>query len=219
MFYGSGKEPFFAMVVVWGSAIPIGLFSLIVMSVTDGPWWFAGVAGVACSTGLMALIRYTIEGGKPDGLFNPKTQSWSFMYGDPVLTFSLLVFAWGGATKGGLGFGFARYDSWDWRITCMIVGFVAGAAFHLMDRGGYIEAGASGALTSASKLAHDFVAYPVFTAGLLFLGVPLLGALGDTWPAVAIGVAGIIRWGLWGIRDMRVGLDPFDLHPNRSIFD
>lgn len=39
----------------------------------------------------MWVIRQTCEGGQPVGMFDPKAQSWAFMFGD---TFSLPLTIW-----------------------------------------------------------------------------------------------------------------------------
>jgi hypothetical protein len=32
----------------------------------------------------MTVIRYTVEGGEPGGILDPRTQSWAMLFGDTV---------------------------------------------------------------------------------------------------------------------------------------
>lgn len=192
----------------------LALYELVLHVVTDN-WWIIPLVGWLCSPLLLFVLRHTMERGVPGGIFNPKTQSWAFLFGDWIfLPVSLAALAWGAHEwYHEAGFGFVTYDSDGWQRICMALGMVAGFLFNVMDRKVYAKAGAHDAIFSPSKIAHDFVAYPVFVASLLYLAVPLLGVLNEARPAFAAGLVGLVLWGVMGVCDVKRQLHPFNLHP------
>lgn len=157
---------------------------------------------------LLLFLRMFLEDGRPKGLFNPSTQSWAFLFGDIVW----LPLAFGAAAYGQR---FVPSDSWFrtpwWLVACVIVGGIAGGAFHKLDQGAYIGAGYGQALMSPTKLAHDFVSYPLLFGGLLFLALPVV-VHHFLWSGAAA-LAGVLLWGAMGARDMGNAPRPQDMHP------
>lgn len=185
------------------------LYSAVVVYGTTGHIVPVVIAALLSSPVLLFALRVTAEEGLPAGLFDPKTQSWSFLFGDTFL-FALFVLPV-------VVVGHRRIDAHNWYhsgwwiVGCLIIGFVAGYAFHTIDGGNYAKAGAELALNSPTKLAHDFVAYPVLLGGLLCLGIPVL-LYEFKWLGV-LGIVGLLGFGLMVAHDAVSGLDPHKLHP------
>ena len=168
----------------------------------------AAVVALLSSPILLLVLRQTLEKGEPAGLFSPATQSWAFLFGDVLwLPASFAAAAYGQR--------FVQDDSkfhshW-WLAGCVVIGVVAGVVFHKLDQEVYVLNGHGLALVSPTKLAHDFVAYPLLFGGLLFLGLPVL--VHRFWWAGATALIGVLLWGLMGVADAKRSLDPKDLHP------
>lgn len=191
----------------------VGLLAwLVVLWIGLVTWRDQPVAAVAIallsSPLLLLFLRMFVEDGRPKGLFNPATQSWAFFFGDVLwlpLAFAAAAF----------GQRFVPDDSWFrtswWLGVCVVVGGIAGIVFHKLDQAAYVTAGHGQAVMSPSKLAHDFVSYPLLFGGLLFLAVPVV-IHHFVW-AGAISVAGVLLWGAMGARDMSSPPRPQDMHP------
>jgi hypothetical protein len=183
------------------------MYALLVISVLNESWQGGVFAVLFASPILLAVLAVTVEYRSLMNVFNVDKQSWSFMFGDTFALTAAVAFA-----------ALARryyvvpeiFSSLGWAIICLASGLAAGFAFHHMDSNNYISAGAAAALDSPTKLAHDFVAYPVLFGGLLCVGIPLLVVRSNyTWLVLAcVGV-----WVLFGVCDARRGLNPLDMHP------
>lgn len=177
-----------------------------------------GVVALVASPGVMVFARYALEGGRPYGIFNPKTQSWAFMFGDPLcLMPALVALSIGAGHVRPDGRAASMFSSGGWQSACLIVGMAAGLVFHLADSAAYDRRGVYTAVKSPSKMAHDFVAYPVLVGGLLYLGVPLvieqIWGGGGLLPYVPLGLTGVGVWLVLCTCDAKRGLDPRDMHP------
>ena len=194
----------------------LGAYALLLYTTTlklsmAGHVFWVVLAAWLASPLLLLVLRITMEDGMPAGLFSPKTQSWAFMFGDTVfLTFAFIVVTIGHRRISGHDW----YQQWWWVGACFGVGMLGGYVFHYLDTSVYMDAGAGLALNSPTKLAHDFVAYPVLLGGLLCLGVPVV--LYEFKWVGALFFVGLLGWGLMGARDAKAGLAPTKLHPNWS---
>lgn len=171
----------------------------------------AGAAMIAlCASPLLAIIlRMTLEKGTPKGQLDPRTQSWMFLFGDTIF----LPFAFGAAMLGWhkLNMSDQWHTGWLWMSASAGIGIVAGVIFHHLDVAPYTKQGMGRALNSPTKIAHDFVAYPVLFAGLVYLGVPVI--FGSTFaPYGILTLVGVVLWGAAGMHDQN--LLARDLHPN-----
>lgn len=157
---------------------------------------------------LLVVLGVLLEGRNPGDVLNVRNGSWAFVLGDSIALTAAAAFAsiaWRAIPHQGW------IVSWWWTALSGLIGLMAGVAFHLMDRSGYINAGAGDRVLSPTKLAHDFVAYPVLFGGLVCIGVPLL--LHWSWHTWAIlGCVGL--WLVFVVRDgVFANLNPFELHP------
>lgn len=193
----------------------------------------AAMTTLSASALLLPTLAVLLEGRSLGSVLNPRTQSWAFLFGDFIflpLAAALLALAWGYIVMPDL-----RDTRWiAWIAGSTLLGLAAGAAFHWMDAKTYRAHGAGLALDSPTKLAHDFVSYPVLFGGLFCVGVPLLmkiaaacirvtfadGSFG-VQPAMALQVGlalgAVALWGLMGWFDVKNGLDPKNLHPAWSV--
>lgn len=164
---------------------------------------------------LLLALRVTLEDGQPTGLFNPSRASWAFLFGDVVwLPLAMAACAYGQRNLPDSGW---HHTSW-WLPLCVLLGLGAGLAFHfLMDQPAYVQAGWGQALYSPTKVAHDFVSYPLLFGGLAWLGVPVL--VHDFKWAGAVGLVGVLLWGAMGARDATHPPKPENLHPRWSVTD
>lgn len=175
--------------------------------------WVIMVATALLASPLLLLaLRLWLEEGRPAGLFSPSSQSWAFLFGDILW----LPLAFGASAY---GYQFVPADSWFktsvwWLAICVAIGIAAGLVFHMLDSGAYSNAGYELALVSPTKLAHDFVSYPLLFGGLLFLGVPVL-AHQFMW-AGAVALTGVLLWTAMGVKDMIDPPHPGNLHPKWS---
>lgn len=192
-------------------AIFVMLFYVIGTQLLRGyqPWVPALVPIIVSIVG-MAVIRWVVEQSRLNGMFNPRTQSWAFMFGDlfslPVAMFCIAV----ARDKAELG---SWADAPWWYLVAALCGLAAGVAFHAMDIQEYRSQGAELALESPTKIWHDFVVYPVLFGVLLWAGVPLLWSWPwSTWTMLAI--AAIASWLVFGVvSDGNRGLSAYDMHP------
>jgi len=193
------------------------VFFQAVASFATSHWWVAPLVGLAASPGIMALLRYTLERGTPPGMFNPKTQSWAFLFGDLLfLPFALAMLALGAAHVQLEASGWVSYESGGWQRLCFWIGLAAGFVFNRFDAANYSNEGSLGAIFSPTKLAHDFIAYPVLVGSLLFLAGPLVREIGSDASGIAylgLALAGALGWVGMAVRDMVHPPRPYDLHP------
>lgn len=158
---------------------------------------------------IMLTLRSLVELNSPTGLFNSRTQSWMFLYGDIIFlpfAFACAALGWRKLdTNGGW------YTSMWWLILAATIGIVAGVIFHHLDVIPYTQQGMELALNSPTKWAHDFVAYPVLFAGLVYFGAPMVfGPLFRPYGILIL--IGVVLWGTMGIHDAK-GLQAKNLHP------
>lgn len=166
---------------------------------------------IVLSPVMMLVLRVTAEYGKPAGLLCPKTQSWTFLFGDAIalpLAFGAAAMSW------------SQHPSSVGRHKVVIVFSVVTAVcvsymFRNADSLRYRRSGNGDRLKSPTKLWHDFIVYPVLTAVLLLIGIPVLtGYFGtiECW----IMLAGVALWALFGVMDLMViKPDPANQHPRR----
>lgn len=194
-------------------------FILLVQGVASGNTAQAVVMAWFTSPVIMLVMRIVFEKGKPKGLFHPSTQSWMFLFGDTIF----LPFAFGAAAFGWRKLdtsGGQWYTTWWWMLVSAGVGVIAGMLFHRADITNYTRQGMELALSSPTKWAHDFVAYPVLFGGLLALGVPVIFS-SLLKPYGILILVGIVLWGLMGVRDAGLILSPLkavNLHPKWDRF-
>jgi hypothetical protein len=170
-----------------------------------------GVAFVLlmCSTIPMGLVGTLAEHRTLGDLYGPGHASWAFVFGDAIfLPFAGVMFtlAWGR-----LRFSNELAQGW-WIATSAIIGITAGLIFHAMDGKTYDAA----RLNSPTKLVHDFVAYPLFFGGLVFVGLPafVLAIRLHQHTALTLVIIGLVLgvggWAACGLHDAK--LDPKKLH-------
>ncbi len=172
-------------------------------------WCAVGVLAVWLSSPCtMYALRESCEKvGKEMPVFDLKNGSWAFLIGDTVVIPMAMLFA----LKGWVGQDQSYWsESYIWLATTFAAGLLAGTIFHLLDGIGYKAKGAAAALSSPTKLAHDFVAYPVLCGGLVYGGVPLLFQW-SIWSTLCLGC--VVVWLLLAVCDALRGLDPKKLHP------
>lgn len=192
-------------------AYGLGCFAILVNFGRSGNPWMAALAIWLASPIALYGLRFTLESDYQTRVFSLDLPNWAFVFGDtlvlPIVAF-VAALGWRRLSKGAD----VWYNSPNWLPFCMLVGVLAGIAFHYSDTQAYAEAGAQLAMQSPSKLAHDFVAYPVIMGGLLYLGVPVLMAkhLKTHWLVIILCV---VIWCILAYMGTVAGLDPKLLHP------
>lgn len=147
-------------------------------------------------------------------VFDLKIGSWAFLIGDTTvlpLASVFIVFGWYEVAS------VESAQSMSVFLGCFGVGVLVGGLFHAIDGIGYRSAGAQEALSSPTKITHDFCAYPVLLGGLLYGAIPIVQDWGwYSWAALGC----VAVWLLLCVRDLYVGLDPKKLHPrwNKRLF-
>jgi hypothetical protein len=189
------------------------VYGLLVWSVHGGMPALAVVWALFASPLLLLALRWTMEEGRL-GYVDLRRGSWSFQLGDTfVLTsaFAVAALAWLSIPKAGF------FLSWQWVLGSLAIGLVAGILFHAMDTVNYTNDGVERALNSPTKLAHDFVAYPVLLGGLVCVGVPVLCHWGELswqpWVLVALLVIQLVLMGADAYRGIKGIMRPLFLHP------
>jgi hypothetical protein len=171
----------------------------------------AGLVPILLSPTAMAVIRLTMENGKPKGMFDPATQSWAFLFGDTIalpLAFIFSALSWRRLAKTRVQ---AFYlESW-WLIISLTAAIVITGVWRFSEEYGYTAAGYESLLTSPSKWWHDIVVFGSLSFIVVMMGVPAI--LRDfrksgKWVLVALAL-----WAGLGIYDGQRGLDPANLHP------
>ena len=156
----------------------------------------------------MWMIRQVCENGYPVGIFNWKTQSWAFMFGD-TLSLPLTVF-WALRTLRKPETDTSLLYQWWWSVLAVVVGVAVTIGFRKMDEGGYTATGNADRLFAPTKLWHDFVVYFTVSVLVFFVAVPvfLTGSV-DGYVTAAF----FLSWLAFGICDMFRGLNPAHMHP------
>jgi hypothetical protein len=179
----------------------------------SGSAWIV-VMPIIVSPVAMLILRITVERGLPAGLLDPRTQSWSFLFGDSISIPLTLLFS---------SFGWRRYvdaePDWflqHWRLWLAIsvtVGVVAACLFHfVLDGPNYRREGHGDRLGSPTKLWHDIPVYFSFGATMCMLGIPVL--IGDfTGYGIWVLVSFMSWLALAGCDATFHKLNPADLHP------
>jgi hypothetical protein len=189
------------------------IYLLLVWSVQGGRPMLAVLWALTASPLLLLVLRLTWEEGQP-GLIDLKNGSWSFQLGDTfVLTtaFAVATIAWMSIPHE------AFFLSGRWMMISLLIGIAAGMAFHAFDTVNYTRDGVELALNSPTKLAHDFVAYPVLLGGLVCVGVPVLkhwsGQSWTPWVFTGLLFLHLVLMGLDAYRGIKGILRPINLHP------
>lgn len=190
------------------------MFTMLVKSVRDGNAFIAVTCVLLASPILLAILAVEVEGRQLNELVSLRHGAWSFLIGDTLVLTSAVAFA-------ALGWRSISHEgwivSWWWTMSCALIGLGAGALFHKWEIGKYMREGAGDRLLSPTKLAHDFVAYPVLFGALTCIGIPLL--MHRSWHSWAALVCVIIIWGGLAVCDGLRGLSPLELHPGWDATD
>ena len=153
----------------------------------------------------------TAEFGKPVGMFNWRTQSWAFLFGDSLSLPLAIAFALGtpGIPSRVIGVS-GMIEYWRWCVISIVVAIVVTFGFRSMDAAGYKKSGNADRLKSPTKLWHDYVVYPSIAFLLMWVALPAVftGATTGWLTLTSFGT-----WVLFCICDMVRGLDPANLHP------
>lgn len=196
---------------VFALSSAIAAFTIACVFGARGNWVVVAAVPVIVSPVLMWFIRQVWEGGEPEGMFNPATQSWAFMFGDSLA----LPLALGAAA---ISWHTIDSDSWfrspTWLIVSLFFGIALACIWHfVLDGPGYTELGYADLLGSPTKIWHDFTVYASLGGALCYLGIPALAKdfTGVGWVALI----GLVLWGVLGLLFDNVlrELDPADLHP------
>ncbi len=183
-----------------------------------GSMWLATTVPVAsgifavltiwmCSIFVMYLWREKYEAPKAPQLLDLKKGSWAFLLGNTIflpLAAVCAVTGWHNSDFSNWG------ESPNWMLACLGIGLVAGGTFHLLDCLNYRQVGAGLALMSPTKVAYDFITYPVLFGGLVYAGTPML--LNWNLASACMAIC-IVIWAFLCMRDMVYSLNPKDLHP------
>lgn len=174
------------------------------------------LAVLAASPLLILALAVAVEHRAPSELFDLRKQAWSFTIGDTFVLTTAMVYA----TKGWrlLLPQEGWYRSWWWPVVAGLVGLLAGTAFHKWDSGNYRRVGAEALLKSPTKIAHDFVAYPVLFGAVICLGVPLVVyAIKTHWTMLP--TAFTVCLGIWVILVVVDGLRKLNVFDFHSAWD
>jgi hypothetical protein len=145
------------------------------------------------------------------GIFNPRKQSWAFMFGDTFLLSYAMIFltrGWQSVPSDSV------FHSMEWAVMSLVLGCLLSVAFRMFDRKRYIKAGVKDALYTLTKLWHDFGVFPVLLSLLLFMGLPqlFLARSGDTVVGSLAVLGFIALCAADGMRDKRGTLNAADQH-------
>lgn len=162
---------------------------------------------------MMHVVRFGWELGKPDGLLDPRTQSWAFLFGDTIMlpiALGAAAYSWRSLPADGW------YRSTWWLLLSIGVGVVFALVFHfVLNAPNYIKAGNGDMMGSPTSIWHDVVVYMTLSILIVFLGATavVMDFGGTGW----IVVAGLVGWLALGAADATIHpLDQADLHPYRE---
>ena len=190
-------------------------YSLVCLgAVNRMPVFYLAIAPIVISPVCMYIIRQSMEYGRPSGMFDPRTQSWAFLFGDTIalpLTFLFLAIGWRQLDSTGW------YKSNWWYFVCLVLGVLVACGWHfLLDGPGYTADGFGSLLGSPSKLWHDFTVYGSISGALFFLGIPMLRYNFVGYGGLAL-LSLVVLWGGLGVADNTIHkLNPANLHPPAS---
>ena len=170
-------------------------------------WLAVAIFSPLAMFALRVIEVYGSENRTPIEMFNPSKQSWAFMFGDPLL----LGYAMMALTRGRQGVpGFGPH----WDMLSLAFGIAVSIAFRVVDKQRYVKAGVRDALSSPTKVWHDFAVFPVVLSLLIYAGVPQL-KYGWSFHTV-VGLLCVLGFlGLCvadALRDKRGTLKPADQH-------
>lgn len=178
---------------------------------TSGNPFVAVILALLASPVLLPLLRWTFEPRFSSvlAMFDPRTQSWTFVFGDTLFlpfAFAFASLAYQSVPADSI------FKSWLYLGLCIGLGIGAGVAFHYgMQVPAYTDAGLAEALNSPTLRAHDFVAYPFLFGGLLYIGIP---GLVHHWQWTGtIALVGVLLWGVAAVGDAIDPPQPKSLHP------
>lgn len=177
----------------------------------------AGIGALLISIVPMALVGMLLEQRPLKQMFG-LDGSWAFILGDSFalpLSLAAAAYAWRFLDRSD-----AWYASNWWVFVSLAVGVAFGIGFRLMDAANYPRE----ALVSPSKILHDPFVYAVFAASVVYAGIPVvivaiqrLVAQARFEPkfmvAASLALFGVLLWGAFAVRDIKVGLNHADLHP------
>lgn len=181
------------------------------------PWLYAvALVPVIVSIYGMLAVRAVVEETLPNGMFNPKTQSWAFLFGDGIFLPAAMLFIALGREGSALP---TFADSSMWLVNAGVIGLLAGNIFHIMEVSNYRKQDAMDALDAPTKIWHDYVVYPVLVGTIVWAGWPLLvadwqglWAFFSLWTWLALASVGV--WIVLGVvLDGKRGLRVYDMHP------
>lgn len=192
-----------------GFAFSAAAMYLIAIALLFEPTPFVALIPLVVSLVGAAFVRWSLEHTSVNGMFDLKTQSWTFVVGDGMaLPIALLMIGFARSEVVIVGF----WAQWQWFIMAAVIGLVGGILFRLMDRPRYLKASAGLTLASPTKVWHDFVTYPVLLGAVMWAGVPLLMPEYWVWPTV-VAIVALIGWGGLGARDAVRQPSPLAQHP------
>lgn len=153
------------------------------------------------SPGGMWFCRHFLERGNPAGLFSPRTQSWAFMFGDPLAI---------GVAFGAIVAAANHNTSVWWLAISLLMTTGISVAWRYAEMRAYQASDAADLLGSPSKLWHDLVVYPVFTFVLIYEGLPVVIDWQEPGWVLAAAMGG---WATLAVADGVRKLNPKKLHP------
>ena len=194
------------MVLTWLAA-----FGLACTYGASGNWLVPALVPIMVSPVMMRFVRYVWEDNQPGGMFNPKTQSWAFMFGDTIAIPIALGFA-------AVGWRTIESESWFrsplWLLSALLFGVLFAGIWHfVLETNAYNELNCPDCLRSESKRWHDLPVYASLGGAMFYLGIPAVAKdfTGAGWVAM-MGFIGWVALGIFADNLLR-DLVPTDMHP------
>lgn len=166
----------------------------------------AGLFPIVVSPIPMWIIRQKLEYGRPEGMFDWRTQSWAFLFGDSLFIPMSLMFSVYALRTNDTNL----LTHWWWTPLALLVGLAASYGFRAMDAASYVKTGNADRLFCPSKIWHDRQVYISLAALLFGCGVPAILTFSTSGWLALVFFGG---WVLAGVCDMIRGLDPARMHP------
>lgn len=193
-----------------GSLIGASAFFFVVTSmITEGLWWLPPAAMVIMSPAAMAFLRVWYE--EPFKLtrdfVDPLVMSRAFVFGDFVFLPLVLLFA----ARGWSEYHSFLVDSTGFLFACLAFGYMAAAAFVLVDGPRYVKAGVPSARFSPTKVWHDWAVMPGVVAILVWVLLPQIKQ--DSPIETMVAVLFLLCFGLLVIMDAKSPVNPRGQHP------